>query len=504
MKLKHIAIASAMALAGVSSQAFALGAFDAADETIFLSGASAPDAFLASIATGLFTGTAADPIFTYKDDNGTAATTDDGKLYTAYFGVVKTDASIPASLHGKKVRLIKRSDGGSVWGVNPVARASSIATLKIASASCTLTGTNTYACPKVGVDPGVGTPTGDEMVPDFGVSDVAPNMFKGPLNVEFGQSELSADEVAGLTVKGVNTLMMGLAVTNAVPTTTYFDRANYGAMLNGSITEWIAAGAAAAPAAGNQVVVCRRVPGSGTQTSYNWFFSNFPCTTNSIAGSGALEPSRMGVNALIDTDAVPNDGLTAATAFEIDPTAGYTVIENSSSGLVRTCLNKAQNGGVHEFIDEEGKYYKVNFGSGGYGAIGVLSVDSHGKETNATEGGWSFRNMDGAGALGTASSSDQTVTGTGVAPTQANLMEGKYEFAGELTMQYRNDLSGLKKDFADEFIKRAGAASFQKKWTAALFPNETPVVNAAGVLTSTNIARATRNGNMCAPLQKLF
>lgn len=499
MKLNKIAAACAVALAGMSSQAFALGAFDVADETIYLSGASAPDGFLASIATGLFTNTATDPVFFYKDDNATAVTTDDGKLYNGFFGVIKADASIPASLHGKKVRLIKRSDGGSVFGVNPVARSEALATLKISSAACTLTGTNTYACPKVGVDSGVGAPTGEEMVPDFGVSDVAPNMFKSPLNVEFGKTELSTDEVAAMTVKSVNTLMMGLAVTNAVPTTTYFDRANYGAMLTGNITGWIAAGAAAAPAAGDQVVVCRRVPGSGTQTSYNWFFNNFPCTTTSIAGSGDIAPARMNVSAIIG-----GDGLSATTAFEIDPTAGYTVLENSTSGKVRECLYKAQNGGVHAFQDEEGKYYKVNFGTGGYGAIGVLSVDSHGKETSTTEGGWSFRNMDGAGALGTASSTDQTVTGTGVAPTQANLMEGKYEFAAELTMQYRTDLAGLKLDFANEFIERAGDPTFQKKWTAALFPNATPVVSPAGVLTSTNIARATRNGNMCAPLQKLF
>lgn len=500
MKLNKIAVACAMALAGMSSQAFALTAFEAADETVYLSGASAPDAFLASIATSLFdTG-----FFTYKDNAGTVATTDDGKLYTAYFGTVKTtDATIPAALKGKKIRLIKRSDGGSVFGVNPVARGEALASMHISNTAhangtpaCVLASGTTYACAKIGVDSGVGPAVGGEMVPDFGVSDVAPNMFKGPLNVEFGKAELDAGEVANLTVKAVNTLMMGLAVTNAVPTSTYFSAANYGAMLTGNVTSWAATGATVAK---DQVVVCRRVPGSGTQTSYNWFFNNFPCTTNSIAGSGQNEPARLN-----GTPILGGDGLSAATAFELDP-SGYTVIENSSSGLVRSCLNKAQNGGTHAFQDETGAFYKVNFGSGGYGAIGVLSVDSHGNELSATNGGWSFRNLNGAGNLGTASATDQSVVGTGVAPTQANLMEGKYEFAAELTMQYRTaDLSGLKLTFADEFIRRAGDPSFQKVWTAALFPNATPTVNASGELTSTNIARATRNGNMCAPLQKLF
>lgn len=489
MKLKKIALASAMVMAGASSQAFALTAFETPDLTVYLSGASAPDAFLTTIATGMYDA----GYFVYKDDAGTVATSDDGKAYNAYFGTIKNDASIPATLRGKKVRFIKRSAGGSVFGVNPVARAEAIATLNISSAACTLVSGTTYACPKIGTDPGVGAATGGEMIPDFGVSDVAPAMFQAPLNVEFGASTLSDAERALLTVKGVNSLMMGLAVTNAVPTTTTFTRANYGAMLTGNVVEWPAA-AGVSVAAGDQVVVCRRVPGSGTQTSYNWFFNNFPCS------SGSNAPARMADSA---SGVVSGSG-TSADPFILDVTAGYTVLEHAGSGNVRTCLNKAQNGGVHKFQDETGAWYQVDFGTGGYGAIGVLSVDSHGKETNATEGGWSFRNLDGAGNLGTASSSDQTVTGTGVAPTQANLMEGKYEFAAEVTMQYLSSLSGLKKTFADEFIKRAGAPANQAKWTAALFPNYTPTVDPAGVLTSANIARATRNGDMCQPLQKLF
>jgi len=91
-----------------------------------------------------------------------------------------------------------------------------------------------------------------------------------------------------------------------------------------------------------------------------------------------------------------------------------------------------------------------------------------------------------------------------VAPTQPNLIDGKYDFAAELTMQYRNTtvngvpaLSGLKKTFADEFIRRAGAPAFQQPWTASLPPTYIP---AAGQ----PIAKGTRFGNMCSPLQLLF
>lgn len=499
MKINKLSAACALALAGVSGQALALTPYEAqtiglvnGKDYVYLSGASAPQNFLGLLAGQLFDA----GFITYYDNGGTpGVTTDDGSLYRAYFGTLKNDASIPASLRGKTVRLLDRAKGGSVWGVIPVARAEAIATLKMDAASCVLD-TGIYRCAEAGVDPGTVADPANPLsnpsfnkVSDFGVSDVAPNMFKAPYNVEFGSSQLSTAEVSKLTSFAVNTLMMGLAVTNPIPTTTYLSRAAYGSMLSGSVQNWTNIGAPA-PAAGDQVVVCRRVPGSGTQSSYNWFFNNFPCTTRSEAGSGEVAPARMSDSV---SGVVSGTG-TAADPFVIDPSAGYTVLENSASGNVRDCLKKASSGGVHTFTDEKGKFYSVNFGTGGYGAIGVVSLDSTGKES-----GWSFRNMDGAGNyLG------GVVSGTGVAPTKANLIEGNYDFAAELTMQYRNTTvngvaplpaASLAKAFVDMFIQKGGQPAFNTvAWTAAL-----PGSNPAGA----NVAKATRFGNMCAPLQRI-
>ena len=514
MQIKKLSAACAVALAGMSAPAFALSAFDTPDLTVFLSGASAPDNFLETIATGMFNGAVKGTDYFKYIDNG------DGKQQRAFFGTMKTtavDPAIPAALSGKKVLFIKRSAGGSVMGVNPVARAEGIAVLKVASTTCAQATTGTppvpvageYKCSVVGVDPGLGTPTGDEVVADFGVSDVGPALFKEPFNVEFGKTQLSPAEVAAMTVKPVNVLAMGLAVTNTIPATTYFSKAIYGALIAGNLVEWTKTGAAA-PAAGDQVVVCRRVPGSGTQTSYNWFFNNVPCATDSIAGSGATAPTRMTDSA---SGVVSGSG-TSADPFVIDPTAGYTVIENSTSGNVRDCLAKAADGGTHTFKDEEGKSYSVNFGTGGYGAVGILSVDSLpanssltptpliGATDPATGAGFSFRAADGAGAMWDSTPATSTTTvatfGNGVHPTKANLIEGKYEFAVELTMQYRNDLAALKKTFADFFIARAGHPNYNTNaWVAALPPAYDPT-------TTANVAKGTRNGNMCAPLQRLF
>lgn len=491
MKLNKLSAACAIALAGVSSQAFALGAFDAPELTVYLSGASAPDNFLEQIATGMYVGAKGTDWYAYVD-NG------DGKQQRAFFGTMKGTADgVPASIAGKKVLIIKRSTGGSVFGVNPVARAEALAVLKVDSASCTATtGSYNYKCPVVGVDPGVGTPTGQEMVPDFGVSDVSPAMFKEPYNVEFGKTQLSPAEVAGMTIKGVNTIAMGLAVSNAIPDTTYFSRAVYSALLSGNLVDWTQVDAGLAPAAGSQVVVCRRVPGSGTQTSYNWFFNNFPCTTDSLAGTGHTAPTRMADSA---SGIVSGSG-TSADPYVIDPSAGYTVLENSSSGNVADCMAKASAGGTHTFKDEEGKSYSVNFGSGGYGAVAVLSVDSLGKSSNAANG-WSYRAIDGAGMYYDSDSGSAVVpasTGNGVHPSKDNLIEGKYEFASEITMQYRSALAGQKKDFADFFIARAGSPAFNTSaWVAALPPTYDPT-------TTANVAKGTRFGNMCSPLQRLF
>ncbi len=497
MQIKKLAVACAVAFA--TAPAFAVTAFETPDLTVYLSGASAPDNFLETIASGMFQGAKGADWFAYASD----ATLQQ----RAFFGQMKTtavDPTIPAALSGKKVLFLKRSTGGSVFGVNPVARAEALATIKVSSANCTTTGVPTgynYVCPVLGVDPGVGTPNGNEVVPDFGVSDVGPALFKEPLNVEFGKTQLSPAEVAGMTVKQVNSLLMGYAVTNAIPASTYISKAHYSAMLSGNIADWTQIDAGLAPAAGTQVVVCRRVPGSGTQVSYNWYFNNFPCTTGSISGSGSTQPTRMADSA---SGVVSGSG-TSGDPYVIDPTAGYTVIENSTSGDVRNCLSKAAAGGVHTFKDEVGKSYSVNFGTGGYGAIGTLSVDSLASARNpaTTPGGWSFRAENGAGAYydadpGTPIVPTVSAGATGTLPTKANLIDGKYEFAAELTMQYRNSLSGLKKTFVDFFIARAGSPTFNTSaWVAALPPTYDPT-------TSANVAKATRFGNQCAPLQQLF
>jgi hypothetical protein len=516
-KLNPIAAACAAALGLASASAAALTPFEAADPglDIYLSGASAPQNTLGAIAGQLF-----EPgyIVYYSDGGDETKNTDDGVDYRAYFGVIKAGAPVDASLVGKKVRLIDRAKGGSVWGVNPLARAEKIATMAITDANCR----DMASVPAASQTSGVAQlclPTGSDTnpadpanrVPDFGVSDVAPNMFKGPLNVEAGAEQLSAVETARLKASGVNTLMMGLVATNGVPFGTYLSKADYASMLTGKITDF---GSINPALAGKNVAVCRRVNGSGTQASYNWFFHNFPCTNGSIAGSGASTPldilSNIGNGSIVGGSGAAGDPLL------LDPTAGVVIVENSGSGDVRNCLKAANEGTDYSnsILVDDGSgtlselYYTVKFSTSGAGtpAIGVLSLDSRGKES-----GWTFRSLDGAGHIdpGTGSAVCDTPDKCGVAPTKANLLAGDYEFSSELSMQYRNvEVAGVPKpsgdqlQFIQDFIKAAGSPTVIEGIASSGLRNASAALPIVHPASDPFVADATRNGNMCKALEK--
>jgi hypothetical protein len=343
------------------------------------------------------------------------------------------------------------------------------------------------------------------------VSDVEPAMFKDPYNVEFGAAQLSAAETARLTVRPVNTLGMGIVATNAVPDTTVISKTDYTGMLSALLQDWSQIDPTITT--GNtQVIVCRRVQGSGTQTSYNWFFNNFPCQNEF---GGTVAPARMLTES---ASGITGGSGTLADPYTIDPTAGYTVVENSGSGNVRDCLNRANSHTDYDFLGDDGNRYRILFSGSAdpFRAIGVLSWDSASSANPPGANGWSFRNIDGAGTYNIATQAVGTGPGTGVAPSKANLMTARWEFQVELAMQYRNvgvtnehgdvipALSGTKLDFVTEFIDRAGDPAFNTvNWTAAIPPTYIPTLDANGVPTN-NVSRATRGGNTCGPLQKLI
>jgi ABC-type phosphate transport system substrate-binding protein len=510
MKMKMIAAACALMAAGSSFAAGTVSIGGVPHNVVYLSGASAPDNFLADIAEGMLTGV------TFYTASGTN--------YRAFAGAAN---NIPNVANGTRVLFIKRSAGGSVFGVNPVARAQRVTTINVNNCTGTGTGTkgNPFTCAVVGTDPGEpnhALPANAGLVPDFGVSDVEPAMFQDPFNTENDAPALAPAEVARLSVTPLNQIMMGIAATNQVPATTVLTRSAYGAMLNGQITTWDQVD----PTLSGDVAVCRRVEGSGTQTSYNWFFGNFPCSANEF---GSVAPARM-----TDSFGWKATGTgTVADPYEIDPSAGYTVVENSSSSNVRSCMTAANNGTDYNFAafdPEEGKTnnFRVTFTkSGPMKAIGVVSLDSY-----ASTSGWSFRHLDGAGTF-TGGTQTSSAGATGIAPSKANLINGRYDFVVELSIQGRNvavtneqgdvvaAAGGVQQAFATEFTRRAGSPQFTGNFDnsgaqvstpfafASLPQNFAGLTNSNGAETDGNgvrfadlyVSKYSRNANTCSPLR---
>ncbi len=492
MKLNKLAAASALVFAGLSGQAMAtLTAQDLTDGPfhanttpvvdVYLTGASAPQNILGALAGQLFGANTNSTTFNsywIMYDNGVSGSI--GASYRTYQGRLVANITDPVTSTtinaGTMVRLSHRAKGGSVFGVNPVGLAQQIAHMPATSTNCSAAPAGQDHSHRCGEDGNDLTLTG--RVPDFGVSDVEPRMFKDPLNVEFGQSALANPGI--LNSKPVNGLLFGVAATTTVPTTIEFNKPITAGLLTGDIADWTQLDASLT---GNtQVVICRRVQGSGTQATFNAYFNNFPCGTASAYGSGSTNPLRMADSAGYD-DSVPG-------TITVDPSLGITVIENPSSGNVRTCLQRANAGGNHTFTSDDGRAVTVAFGAGGYRAIGVLSFDS------APTADWSFRQL------------------SGVDGTKASMRSGKYDFWSELSMQYLPSqyatFSAQKKAFIEIFRTRAGDPAILnqisntalRNATAALpidyVPNET--VGDPG----TNVTYVTSFGNSCAPKRRVY
>jgi hypothetical protein len=512
MKFKKLAVASAMAVAALSGQAAmaaAPGIATTPDVDVYLTGASAPQNILGALAETMFGANTAGTFNNYHVfyDNGSTI----GASYRAYYGALQAPINVNSPTVGSvtlaagtKVRLINRAKGGSVWGVDPVARTQNIAWMNPSSGNCTLQ-TNTslayqYLCAESGSDTNAADV--NNRVSDFGVSDVEPAMFKATLNVEGNAGELTPAELATLTSTAANGLLFGIPATTSVPAGINFTRGLFSSILSGYTQDWTSVDGTIASGP-TQVVICRRVQGSGTQTTYNAYFNNFPCTASSFV-PGVAQPSRMSDSAGYSE---------TVSTITVDPTAGFTVVENPSSGNVRTCLERAQTGGTHtySYLTDLGvtKTVSVNFGGGGYRAVGVLSLDS------TPTANWGFRNLNGQ------------------APTKTNLRNGNYDFFGEQSMQYNNTghnnyypIASLndttnwvvtavnsgsathiknKRAFIEEFVRRAGDPAILNQITSTALKNATAALPLAYVPDEStadglNTMYVTHQGNACSPV----
>lgn len=477
MKLHHIAAAVAvLSLASVSAQATLVSATPAhntivADakannRVISISGASAVRAGFYELVKKMFVGT---PI----------AFSSGANLSQDYIAAAGVLASGSGAWSGKNVIVVYRVKGGSVFGVDPVARATSIPALDV-NTSCGAAGgsgsdTSPYQC---------GTTL---MVPDAGVSDVAPALFASPTNTE-GETaapQLSAAELASLTITPLYSLAFGIPVTSNVPDTAKLNRATVSAIMTGNISDW----SQVKDAGSGDIVICRRTPGSGSQAVMNLWAGNYPCNTDAQQFPA-------------DRDASGAWDASAKKFTAANGAGGLIVIENSSSSQVASCLTAAVNGGVYGTFDRDGVAVSVDFGAGGYKAIGVLSMDSLASSTAASK--WQFRSLDGAGKVVAAAvaGAAPTLTGTGRFPTLASLMTGDWDLQGWVSFNVPSRTVGAKADALAKFANAAqdpaviGSVAALKQVAAAI---------PGGAYSGAQVLNVGYQfNNQCAPLNRNF
>lgn len=472
MKLNKISALCALTCAVLSGQAMA--AMSAAEQTIvndantngrvvYISGASAVKSGFTAIVANMFTGT------TIRFAEGSSSN------YIAVAGKLTSNAGTWAA--GSNAIVIYRVKGGSAFGVDPVARNTAIESLAVTSA-CGATGAGTSASPYICAT--------NTRTPDAGVSDVAPALFDGAFNTEgeVAAPALTGTELALLTSTPIYGLAFGLPVTKNVGLIN-LNKATIAAIMTGNVGTWAAVDATQT----GDILVCRRVPGSGTQAVTNMYYGNYPCDTGSA------------LNAPADRDA-STAWDPVARKFTVTPgTGGLVVIENSSSGEVKNCLDKAVTGGTYGTFDRDGNAVTVDMGAGGHKAIGVLSMDSLANST--TTGNWQFRSLDGAGTITwDVAANAPVVSGTGRFPTLASYMDGTWDMQGWVSFNVPSRTTGNKAALLNTFANKAqdpavlaGIAALKN--VAAAIPGGS--YSGAQVLRSAYV-----NGNQCAPLNRNF
>ena len=436
---------------------------------LYLAGASAAEKFIEGVMTNSAVPAAdricdtSKKVYKFQD---TAVTSQ----YAYLCERATTNASVPSNK--ANILIYKRSAGGSAFGVSPIVAeangdtaSAAIEFLKITS-SCTVT-TPAVAGTTLGKISCAYNPADSATyithIPDFGISDVDPAQFTGdnaPFNAATGApyANVTSDDVGKLTITSASALVFGVPVTKnlyfalqaaqkstgAVPTSCVvgdeteacmpsLSSAQVASIHAGAIidwnqlkvgtlglVDWVAANAPTYSPGASYLHTCRRENGSGTQAQSNIKFLADPC-----AGAVGIPPA---------TDAVVQG------AGEGDGMA--MVHENNSSGIVDECLKELQGGG-------NGVGTAFNNTYGVRWAVGIQSLE----KATTTSTLYRFVKVDG------------------VAPTLANVVNGKYRDWAENTFQYGTNHvfsstaaeNTALKALTDAVIKSSGAPEVMAK-----------------------------------------
>lgn len=416
MKLKALAIA----LSALSVNSFAAGLAPTGnfDITYRMAGSSAMDNHLFYTVLKNICGTNISVL------NPPSTSSTPHKLGN-YFGVACTakttaqDADIDSNVSGKNILWLKRSAGGSAYGVNTLTTAAPSAFAQLDPTTCTANGTYTPPTVILGgasVDAYTCTNGSGTFTQDGGIADIHPSGFFGS-NTPAGFSDVVAGDVSTYlgSPKGSFGAIFGIVVSknlrdalqlaqygaNCVNNETEacmpsMSRTALASIFTASNNNWnqfylssgpnagtqLTAVAGVSPPASTNIRVCRRANGSGTQAILNTFLLKSPHS------SAALSPA-----------------------------AGNTanIVQGSGSSDVINCIKSWNNGASASIATDLG--------------TGTVTVNS----TNAV--GWAI----GVSGLEKADPTMRFIKVDGFAPTAKNVHAGTYTFYAEGVFTQRVD-----------------------------------------------------------------
>lgn len=495
--MTKIALAVACLVGSTSASAISIAQIEAARingtlQQAWISGASAPTISVYEGWVGSGTGVGCDPgtntIYTSQNNTGANAGLVKPGSIGNFMAYACTRAGVPSVLY---VTL----DGGSLNAYTPHTVGTKLARLAyLGNTTCSVTGltytdaSNTTnnatvnkgctltgaALPGTGATPASNTANANAVaanprapqLPVGGYSDVEAALFPASLgggNVSSFGTEADANigqafgVVASIPLYRAMQANQGVTAAQIAADTTFdpalapsISKAQYTSIITGTYqTDWSPIVGAAG--AGKKVILHRRTATSGTQASSNAFFLANPCSAGVAAN---LNPS-----------------------VAADSTTTFSVVENSSTGNVKTGISNASLAAPatnNEF------------------AIGVMSTENDWRlEPTTATSGYRFLKVDGI----------HPETGD-TANARLTSVNGLYGFHMELKSFIANTATG----FGAAVIPQITAAlAAPQAASCAVFPRGLTLNPAGGSVCTTGVQvmKGTNGGNNCAP-QQLF
>ena len=346
----------AVAAALVAGSAMALPPSTVHDVNLTVAGSSA---FKSTFKTELQT-ICSDTVDVYT------ATASSGAPDMVAYSCTLNSSSAPLSLQGKKALVYYRSEGGSVYGVGPIAKNTQVMRVKV-DASCTGS-SPAYSCATSGWNLASDSGSGqlEKATVQLGISDEEPAMFTGdnwPSSSSdsiFGSAPTSA-QLANISSKQsaigqVFAVYVNKSVTGGTAATPInLSKQTLTSIFSGNYTTWDQVPKADGTGAvgTGDIVLCLRETGSGTQIGAAMYFNGANCSTSGYGFAASTVASNNSTGT--ETACIGNNAGAIGYASIQGTNPSNTSIVNID-GVVPSKNNAA--------LGTYGYWYEVSFNSG--------------------------------------------------------------------------------------------------------------------------------------------